>query len=40
LSERVTAVVVGAGHPEHLDPALRALELRLDDAALAELDAL
>ena len=35
----VTAVVIGPRRPEHLEPALRALDLRLDDALLGELDA-
>ncbi len=33
----VTAVIVGPRRPEHLEPALRALELRLDEAETAEL---
>jgi aryl-alcohol dehydrogenase-like predicted oxidoreductase len=33
----VTAVVVGPRRPEHLEPAVRSLDLRLDDAEAAEL---
>ena len=36
----VTAVIVGPRRPEHLEPARRALELRLSDAERAELGAL
>jgi aryl-alcohol dehydrogenase-like predicted oxidoreductase len=36
----VTAVVVGPRRPEHLEPAVRALELDLDEAEAAELAAL
>jgi 1-deoxyxylulose-5-phosphate synthase len=38
--ERVTAVVVGPRRPEHLEPALRALELRLSPGERDELAAL
>ncbi len=34
---RVTAVVVGPRRPEHLEPAIRALELELDEAERTEL---
>jgi aryl-alcohol dehydrogenase-like predicted oxidoreductase len=37
---QVTAVIVGPRRPEQLEPALRALELELDDELRAELDAL
>ena len=33
----VTAVIVGPRRPEHLEPALRALELQLDESEAAEL---
>jgi aryl-alcohol dehydrogenase-like predicted oxidoreductase len=36
----VTAVIVGPRRPEQLEPALRALELELDDELRAEVDAL
>jgi aryl-alcohol dehydrogenase-like predicted oxidoreductase len=36
----VTAVIVGPRRPEHLEPARRALELRLSEAERAELGAL
>ena len=38
--ERVTSVIVGPRRPEHLDPALRALELGLTPAERDELTAL
>ena len=37
---RVTAVIVGPRRPEHLEPAVRALELELSAAERAELSAL
>ena len=35
--DEITAVVVGPGRPEHLDPVREALELRLDRTEAAQL---